>query len=217
MGYPNWLNEIIRCPETGKPLKPSGDVYIREDGKQYKVQDGILSIVYPETLSGEDAQMNQTYELLAPFYDFFEQLTWRLFIGSDIVQDRKDLISQIKFPSGIRLLEVSPGSGVFQRALREQITAQGKIVSLDLSMNMLRQCQTRNKSLDIHLIHGNAQHLPFDDNSFDGLYHFGGINLFNDPDQAIRECIRVVKKIAWSVGAMKGLRLTIRTILENPC
>lgn len=200
MSYPNWLNEIIRCPETGKPLKQSGDVYLREDGKQYKMIDGILSVVYPETLTGEDAQMNQTYELLAPFYDFFERITWRLFIGSDIVKDRRDIVSQIKFESGIKLLEVSPGSGVFQNALREKITGKGEIVSLDLSMNMLRQCRKRNKTLNINLIHGNAQYLPFEDNSFDGLFHFGGVNLFNDPNQAIREFIRVVKKdglVSW--------------------
>ncbi|HRA00642.1 MAG TPA: methyltransferase domain-containing protein, partial [Thermoflexales bacterium] len=153
-----------------------------------------------DSLSGEDAQMNQTYEMLAPFYDFFERLTWKIFIGSNIVGDRKDVVSQIGFEPEIKLLEVSPGSGVFQNALREKVGSKGEIVSLDLSMNMLRQCQKKNSELNINLMHGNAQHLPFADNSFDGLFHFGGVNLFNDPNQAIREFIRVVKKdglVSW--------------------
>ena len=36
--------------------------------------------------------------------------------------------------------------------------------------------------------------LPFDDNSFDAAYHFGGINLFPDPARGIAEMARVVKE-----------------------
>jgi len=50
------------------------------------------------------------------------------------------------------------------------------------------------------LVHGNAQFLPFADNSFDALFHFGGVNLFNDPQKAISEFIRVIRKdgiVSW--------------------
>lgn len=200
MSYPDWLNEIIRCPETGEPLTHSGNVYHRADGKQYKIVDGILSVVYPESLSGQDAGMNQTYDWLAPFYDFSERFLGRIFTGVDMVKGRREIVSQLKLASGIKLLEVSPGPGVFQRLLRDEITDKGELVSLDLSMNMLRQCQKRNGDLNIYLMHGNAQYLPFADNSFDALFHFGGVNLFNDPDKAIREFIRVVRKdglVSW--------------------
>jgi ubiquinone/menaquinone biosynthesis C-methylase UbiE len=200
MSYPNWMNEIIRCPETGEPLTPSGNVYLRADGKQYQVVDGILSVVYPESLSGQDAGMNQTYDFLAPFYDFSERVLGRIFTGVDMVKGRREIVSRLKLASGIKLLEVSPGPGVFQRLLRDEITDTGELVSLDLSMNMLRQCQKRNEELTIYLMHGNAQYLPFADNSFDSLFHFGGVNLFNDPNKAIQEFIRVVKKdglVSW--------------------
>jgi ubiquinone/menaquinone biosynthesis C-methylase UbiE len=36
--------------------------------------------------------------------------------------------------------------------------------------------------------------LPFADNSFDILFHFGGVNLFNNPDLALREFVRVVRR-----------------------
>jgi ubiquinone/menaquinone biosynthesis C-methylase UbiE len=98
------------------------------------------------------------------------------------------------------VLEVSPGPGVFQKFLRNDIGEKGELVVLDLSMGMLRQCQKKNNRLNVQLIHGNAQFLPFADNSFDALFHFGGINLFNDPQKAISEFIRVVKKdgiVSW--------------------
>jgi ubiquinone/menaquinone biosynthesis C-methylase UbiE len=200
MSYPDWLNEIIRCPETGEPLTHSGNVYLRADGKQYQILDGILSIVYPESLSGQDAGMNKTYDFLAPFYDFSERFLGRFITGVDMAKGRREIISRLSLPSEIKLLEVSPGSGVFQRFLREDITDKGELVSLDLSMNMLQQCQKRNGDLNIYLIHGNAQYLPFEDNSFDALFHFGGVNLFNEPEKAIQEFIRVVKQnglVSW--------------------
>lgn len=201
MSYPGWLNEIIRCPETGEPLLSSDNAYLRADGKHYPIVDGILSIVYPESLTGQDAGMNRMYDLLAPFYDFSERVLGRVITGVDMVKGRREIVSKLQLASGgIKLLEVSPGSGVFQRLLRDELTDKGELVALDLSMNMLRQYQKRNGDLNIHLIHGNAQYLPFADNSFDALFHFGGVNLFNDPDKAIQEFIRVVKKdglVSW--------------------
>ena len=37
-------------------------------------------------------------------------------------------------------------------------------------------------------------YLPFKDESFDGLFHFGGLNLFNNPEMALDEFVCVVKK-----------------------
>ena len=67
-------------------------------------------------------------------------------------------------------------------------------------MGMLKQCQLKNNELNIHLVHGNALFLPFADESFDALFHFGGVNLFNDPQKAVNEFSRVVKKggiVSW--------------------
>jgi ubiquinone/menaquinone biosynthesis C-methylase UbiE len=58
---------------------------------------------------------------------------------------------------------------------------------------MLRQCQSRHAKLNVRLVHANGQFLPFGDNCFDALFHFGGVNLFNDPDKALREFDRCVK------------------------
>ncbi len=67
-------------------------------------------------------------------------------------------------------------------------------------MNMLLQCQRRNRDLNVHLIHANAQYLPFANDSFKAVFHFGGVNLFNAPDKAIKEFARVTKKdglVSW--------------------
>jgi ubiquinone/menaquinone biosynthesis C-methylase UbiE len=191
--YTNWLIDILRSPDTLLPLNHIGEDY-ESDGKVFKVENDILSIVYPDQLDGTDEKYNKFYNLLAPLYDLNERVMGRLLVGVDMVKGRKEIVSLLGLKPGMRILEVSPGPGVFQQYLRNAIGEKGELVALDLSMGMLHQCHKRNKKLNVQLIHGNAQYLPFADNSFDALYHFGGINLFNDPQKAISEFIRVVKK-----------------------
>ena len=197
--YSDFLNGILRCPETLKPLKNNGDYYDSGD-KVYKVISNVLSIVFPSELGGDDAKYNKIYNIFALLYDLNEKVMGRLLAGVDMVEGRKQIVSFLGLKPGMSILEVSPGPGVFQKYLRNDIGEAGELVALDLSMGMLRQCQKRNEKLKVQLIHGNAQFLPFADNSFDVLYHFGGINLFNDPQKAISEFIRVVKKdgiVSW--------------------
>jgi ubiquinone/menaquinone biosynthesis C-methylase UbiE len=197
--YSKWLVEILRSPQTGQPIQSFESSY-ESDGKIFNTYNGILSIVYPDELAGEDAKYNKFYNLFAPFYDLNERVMGKVLVGVDMVKGRKQIVSFLGLKTGMRVLEVSPGPGVFQKYLRNEIGESGELVALDLSMGMLRQCQKRNKMLNVQLIHGNAQYLPFADNSFDALYHFGGVNLFNDPQKAISEFIRVVKKdgiVSW--------------------
>ena len=193
MSYPDWFNEILRCPESGGKLKLENNVYYGSEGAAYKIDNEILSIVFPKETSGEDARMNKFYNLLAPFYDFNERFWGKLIAGVDMVKGRENIVSLLGLRPGMRVLEVSPGPGVFHKLLHQSVGENGEIVSLDLSMSMLRQCQIRDKGLNIYLVQGNAQYLPFADDSFDALFHFGGLNLFNDPQKAIDEFIRVVK------------------------
>jgi ubiquinone/menaquinone biosynthesis C-methylase UbiE len=197
--YTDWLIDKLRCPETLNKLKYNGSNY-ESGAKVFKVKNDILSIVYPDDLGGDDAKYNKFYNLLAPLYDLNERVMGKLLVGVDMIKGRKQIISFLGLKPGMKILEVSPGPGVFQKFLRNDIGEEGELVALDLSMGMLRQCQKRNESLNVELIHGNAQFLPFADNSFDALYHFGGVNLFNDPQKAISEFIRVVRKdgiVSW--------------------
>jgi len=70
-----------------------------------------------------------------------------------------------------------------------------QLSGLDLSPEMLANCQRnlRRWDLEADLYLGNAESLPFADESFDVVFHVGGINFFNDRAKAIREMIRVAK------------------------
>jgi ubiquinone/menaquinone biosynthesis C-methylase UbiE len=60
---------------------------------------------------------------------------------------------------------------------------------------MLKRCKRKARKLKrgVELVFGSAEHLPFRDQSFDSVFHVGGINFFNDKAQAIREMIRVAR------------------------
>ena len=70
-----------------------------------------------------------------------------------------------------------------------------KYYGLDIAMKMMRRCQKNavQWGLDLELFYANAESLPFKDNSFDVVFHVGGINYFNNKKAAIDEMIRVAK------------------------
>lgn len=196
----DWLKEILVVPETHERLKWIDNNCYTESGKRFGYLNSILSFINSSQLTGQDAKMNKMYDYLAPFYDFNERYIGRLITGVDIVKGREDIVSQLGLKKGMRLLEISPGPGVFQKLLRDKIGNESEFVSLDLSLSMLIQCKKRNNDLKIELVQADAQMLPFTSESFDAVFHFGGVNLFNNPDKAIQEFIRVTKKggiVSW--------------------
>jgi ubiquinone/menaquinone biosynthesis C-methylase UbiE len=69
-----------------------------------------------------------------------------------------------------------------------------QIYSTDLSLQMVKYAIGLHKSYrDIKFSVCDAQFLPFSDNFFDVVFHFGGINLFPNISLAIQEMTRVVK------------------------
>lgn len=194
MNYPDWLIKHLINPETKNPIQLNGHTFFDTETKQeFPLINDILSLNYPRDLSGSDLKMNRIYQLLAPLYDINEQIMGKLALNVDIRKGRAEVIQHLGLKPGIRVLEVSPGPGVYQPYLRQAVGPKGEMVALDLSLQMLSAGKKTSHENHVHLIHGNAQHLPFQDNSFDALFHFGGINLFNDPQLALNEFIRVTK------------------------
>lgn len=59
---------------------------------------------------------------------------------------------------------------------------------------MPQKCQKKwSAKTNLSLVHGSAEDLPFADNSFDIVFHSGGINFFSDKAKAISEMIRIAK------------------------
>jgi ubiquinone/menaquinone biosynthesis C-methylase UbiE len=191
--YPDWLVDCLRDPKSTRALRRAGKAWLSLDGEAYTEAQGILSLVHPRDLEGSNKEMQRLYRWLAPFYEWSERFMARALLGMDMDQGRAEIVAKLGLGRGVGLLEVSPGPGVFHPWLRQSLGEAGHLVSLDLSLPMLLQARARHAAEGAWLLQGNGEYLPFADASFDALFHFGGINLFSDPDRALREFVRVVK------------------------
>ena len=101
---------------------------------------------------------------IAKRYDFLNHF---LSLGIDIIW-RKKFIKSLNFSNGDKVLDVATGTGDVAFGIRKKY--QANIIGLDLSVNMLEIAKTKSKKLNIdniEFIEGDAENLPFDDNTFD--------------------------------------------------
>ncbi len=107
----------------------------------------------------------------------------------------------------MRVLEVSVGTGANLPFLARRVGAEGQRYGLDLSAAMLGVARKRAAAVGcpVHLVRGGAVSLPFVDEAFDAVLHFGGVNLFGDRARALAEMVRVAKPGATLVVGDEGM------------
>ncbi len=173
------LLEILQDPRTRQPLcEPVRYVF------------GIPTFLKEGDVVGQNAKYQKMYDNIGRFTGSVFWFICRLF-RLDMVSKRKELLSELVIRSKDKVLETSIGAGANIAAL----PLDAEYVGVDISIEMLRACQKYSllKPYHLQLVHANAEKLPFRDESFDVVFHFGGINFFNDIPGAIREMIRVAK------------------------
>jgi ubiquinone/menaquinone biosynthesis C-methylase UbiE len=97
---------------------------------------------------------------------------------------------------GERVLEVGPGTGYYSLDVAEQIAPDGVLDILDVQQEMLDH--TMRKASERHITnivptHGDAQELPYPDETFDAAYMTVTLGEVPDQDAALRELRRVLK------------------------
>lgn len=161
-----------------------------ESGERFLIRDGIPILLDDSKILGFNRRYRNLYNRIAAIYDASMWLFGQVAGGGE-EHFRRQYLSELKIPDGGRLLEVSIGTGGNIRYIRTTADLYG----LDLSWAMLKRCQKnlRRWHRQAELILGNAEELPFRDESFDAILHVGGINAFDDRSQAIGEMIRVAR------------------------
>jgi SAM-dependent methyltransferase len=161
-------------------------------GTAYPVRQGIPHFVEPDTLTGLNRRFSRLYDWFSWFYPLFSKVAFA-FIGMPEEAARREVLDRLE-PAGGRVLEVSIGPGVNLPYLIGRPDV-GEVHGLDISPGQLRRCQAylRQQGWTVPLYLGNAEELPFGDETFDAVFHIGGINFFNDKLKAIAEMIRVAK------------------------
>jgi uncharacterized protein YbaR (Trm112 family) len=194
-----WANKtetvaLLRSPYTGDSLQvvtaDRHESLVSPSGERFPVRNGIPIFLEAEKLTGSNQKYNHMYETIGGFYDD----TQRVVCGLRGVNREQYFLSYLwllEISSGDSVLETSVGTGLNFKHL----PPRARLYGLDLSSEMLarRQENLRRWGTQADLFIGNAEDLPFADDSFDVVFHVGGINFFNDRAKAIREMIRVAK------------------------
>ncbi len=154
---------------------------------QQKVSFGFSDI--PETekqgkVQGLFSNVAQKYDLMNDIMSLGQHRLWKnMFINHMNPQPNK------------AYLDVAGGTGDIALRIANKIKSGQAITILDLTHNMLVEGLKRTDAYnqDIRRICGDAENLPFEDNSFDYYTISYGIRNVTHIDKALREAYRVLK------------------------
>lgn len=106
---------------------------------------------------------------------------------------RKSCLARFGNLNSKKILITSCGLGEDILAAAELIGKDGVVHAQDLSQKFVEVSSQNNSLENVFINVSDALSLPYCDNYFDVVYHFGGINLFGDINLAISEMERVCK------------------------
>lgn len=124
------------------------------------------------------------YKYLSTVYDRVNPFVWTEGMRAEALE---------AFDAGPddRVLDVGCGTGFATEGL---LRASGDVHGLDQSIYQLEQAFEKfGKRGPVQFYLGDAEHLPFRDDTFDALWSSGSIEYWPDPVGTLRECRRVVK------------------------
>jgi demethylmenaquinone methyltransferase/2-methoxy-6-polyprenyl-1,4-benzoquinol methylase len=145
--------------------------------------------------SGKDkaTYVQETFNSIAKRYDLMNTL---MSFGLDKGWRRK-AVRTVEAKPGMHILDVCCGTGQLSMEIAGAIGASGKVTGLDFSENMLERAQESIYASPyqsvITLMQGDAMHLPFADNTFDGATVGWGLRNLPNLRLGISEMVRVVK------------------------
>lgn len=125
-----------------------------------------------------------------------QQATWAsgdyAVVGVTLQIVGESLCEAVDLEAGWRVLDVACGNGNASLAAARRGC---KVTGLDYVPALLDGAagRARAEGLDLALVEGDAEHMPFEDASFDAALSTYGVMFTPDQDRAAREILRVVK------------------------
>ena len=102
------------------------------------------------------------------------------------------LLDLLEPVDGLRVLDIGCGDGVLGSALARR---GARVTGLDTDPQMLAAAERRaqNESIELHLVRGRAEALPFEGETFDRVVAVTVLCFVRETDQAIKEIARILK------------------------
>jgi ubiquinone/menaquinone biosynthesis C-methylase UbiE len=150
-----------------------------------------------EDLGVSDLESLRWYERNHSDYDDNVGLTFLSLGVESEAKERNRLRQKLELMPGQKVLEIGAGTGRDSTGLAVDLGVKGELHLTDVYPEML--LEARGKLLELpncprtYFASVDAHRLPYDDQFFDHVFHFGGINTFTNPSLALSEWVRVTK------------------------
>jgi demethylmenaquinone methyltransferase/2-methoxy-6-polyprenyl-1,4-benzoquinol methylase len=165
--------------------KSMEDHQMSESEPPLDYEPGVLRV-----LQSKD-EVKAFYNKIAKVYDVLSEHSERSMRGAGI--------KMLAPAAGERLLEIGFGTGHVLVELAKAVGPIGRVFGVDISENMLAEAQAgveQEKVADqVSLACGDAEHLPYDSNSMDGIFMCFTLELFDTPEipKVLAECQRALR------------------------
>ncbi|HUK06798.1 MAG TPA: methyltransferase domain-containing protein [Stellaceae bacterium] len=179
---------------SGKLVSPEGCIY--------PIEHGVPNFVEPHLLTSLETHTQAQYDRVAEhIYD--AMIDWQFAAMFEIEDDvRETMVDMLGLVPGARVLEAGCGTGRDSLHLAQRLDQSAHLHMQDLSSKMVYACmqnmtdQARKAPISCSLEYSisNATALPFPDETFDAVFHFGGFNQFGDLKKAAAELTRVARQ-----------------------
>jgi uncharacterized protein YbaR (Trm112 family) len=183
---------LLRNPYTGERLRLVNNWLVGEESNQaFPILEGIPNFISEKHLLGRSKWYRRFYDSIAFVYDHVVNFGDRLNLNSEGLI-RKEYFGQFQINPGDMVLETALGtaSNLFF------LPTHGDYYGVDISRQMLKRAQNKlnNEKRTAELFLADGAYLPFKDNSFDMVFHMGGLQFYSNPFRGVSEMARVAKR-----------------------
>lgn len=203
---------MLRCPTDRAPLTriegriEGGEIFggalVSQGGRRYPIEDGIPNFLVSEALTAIERQEKAEYDRVADdIYDRAVDWQFAAFLEDENAV-REGMLDILGIDPSMRILEIGCGTGRDSHRIARRLGPDGELHMQDLSPGMTRACRRKmaeraagshsGPALDYSI--SSATALPYADEAFDAVFHFGGFNHFGDLKAAAAEMTRVVRR-----------------------
>jgi ubiquinone/menaquinone biosynthesis C-methylase UbiE len=162
----------------------------------YQFLNGIPNFVDKDLLNEDELISLRWYEENFKDYDNYLPITFEILQCEEKTERRKMYVA-INILGGNRVLEIGAGTGIDSIELIKNLSPGDFYYIQDINYDVLQiavEKMDREKN-DVNVVPflSSANQLPFPDNYFDRIFHFGGVNNFGSNFSALTEMHRVLK------------------------
>jgi len=116
-----------------------------------------------------------------------------IYVTSDVITQRRDVIEALQLQPGERVLDVGSGPGFLVAEIAEEVGPSGVVYGIDISESMVQMARQRCADLRTVTIEvGDAHHLKFVDSEFDVVVSTQVLEYITDPVGALAHIYRVL-------------------------